>query len=232
MKSNRIILGLLAAALCGIAYLGSKIYVDQRLDLVDVPIAANVLQPRTLISEKDIVMIKVPKAYLQTSIVLDIKDLIGKYTLIRSQIPQGSFIYDSMVESIQEAKDSPSLLLLDNQVVYALDVDLKMTSGNTLQPYQKVDLYISILHNRLTVVDRLISNVRILSLKDKNGKELEKATDYPKLMLIALNQDQVSLLTKAIELGDLIITPSSGQNADQESILIEGTALIKVLHER
>ncbi|KAF0226968.1 MAG: Flp pilus assembly protein CpaB [Erysipelotrichaceae bacterium] len=232
MKSNRIILGLLAAALCGIGYLGSKIYVDQRLELIDVPVAASVLQPRTLISEDDIVMIKVPKAYLQNSIVLDIKDLIGKYTLIRSQIPQGSFIYDSMVESIEQAKDSPSLLLLPNQVVYALDVDLKMTSGNTLQPFQKIDLYVSILHNRLTVVDRLISNVRILSLKDKNGKELEKATDIPKLMLIALDQDQVSILTKAIELGDLIITPGSNQSLETESILIQDTALLKVLHER
>ena len=117
-------------------------------------------------------------------------------------------------------------------MVYALDVDLKMTSGNTLQPFQKIDLYVSILHNRLTVVDRLISNVRILSLKDKNGKELEKATDIPKLMLVALDQDQVSILTKAIELGDLIITPGSNQNLGSESILVENTALMKVLHER
>jgi len=232
MKSNRIILGLLSAVICGIGYLGSKIYVDQRLDLVEVPVAASVLQPRTLIEEEDIIMIKVPKAYLQNSIVLDMKDLVGKYTLIRSEIPQGSFIYDSMIESIDQAKDASSLLLLENQVVYALDVDLKMTSGNTLQPFQKVDLYVSILHNRLTVVDRLIRNVRILSLKDKNGKELEKATDLPKLMLIAINQDQVSILTKAIELGDLIITPCSSQSIESESILIEDTTLLKVLYER
>jgi hypothetical protein len=107
-----------------------------------------------------------------------------------------------------------------------------MTSGNTLQPFQKIDLYISIQHNRLTVVDRLISNVRIMSLRDKNGKELEKVTDLPKLMLIAINQDQVSILTKAIELGDLIITPCSNQSEESESILIEDTALLKVLYER
>lgn len=232
MKSNRIILGLLSAAICGIGYLGSKIYVDQKLDLVEVPVAASVLQPRTLIGEEDIIMIKVPKAYLQNSIVLDMKDLIGKYTLIRSEIPQGSFIYGSMIESIDQAKDASSLLLLEDQVVYALDVDLKMTSGNTLQPFQKVDLYVSIQHNRLTVVDRLIRNVRILSLKDKNGKELEKATDLPKLMLIAIDQDLVSILTKAIELGDLIITPCSSLSSEKESILMEDTALLKVLYER
>jgi Flp pilus assembly protein CpaB len=232
MRKDRLILGgLVIGLLCG-SYLGSKIYIDGRLSLVDVPVANSTLAPRTLISENDIVMVKMPKAYLSSSIVLDPKELIGKYTLISSEIPIGSVFYASLVETLENAKDYPSLLLHEKQVVYAIDVDLKMTSGNTLQPFQKIDLYVALVHNRLTIVDRLISNVRILSLKDKNGKDLEKATDIPKIMLIALDQKLVSLLTKAIELGDIIITPISKDDTLEECVLMDKTNLIKVLYER
>jgi len=232
MKINRIMIGLAAAGLLGLAYLGSKVYIDSRLDLIDVPVAQKELAPRSKITEEDIVMVKLPKAYLPENIILNRKILIGQYSLIDGKIPQGSFLYDSMVETLSEAKDYPSLLLKEGQVVYALEVDLKSTSGNTLVPNQKVDLYFSLVNNRLTIVDQLIGNVRILSLKDKNGKELEKATDIPKLMLVALDQKLVPLLTKAIQLGDLIITPGSFNNDEKESILIEKTPLLKVLYER
>lgn len=232
MKINRIGMGLAVVGLLGLSYLGSQIYIDNRLDLVEVPIALGDLAPRTLITKEDIGLIRMPKAYLPNSIILDTDELIGKYTLITGQIPQGSFIYASMVETLQQAKDYPSLLLNEGQVVYALDVDLKSTSGNTLQPFQKIDLYLSLEHNHLTLVDQLIGNVRILSLKDKNGKDLQKASELPKLMLVALDQKLVPLLTKAIALGELILTPVYDQNDPKESILIENTQLLKVLYAR
>lgn len=232
MKNNRIIIALCCVGLLGIAYLGSTIYIDSRLDLIEIPVAAQDLAPRTLITKDHIAMVKMPKAYVPPSIVLDPQQLIGQYTLINALIPKSSFMYVSTVETIKEAKDYPSLLLKEGQVVYALDVDLKSTSGNTLQPLQKIDLYVTLDHNRSTVVDQLISNVRILSLKDKNGKDVEKVTELPKLMLVALDQSLVSLLTKAIELGDLIITPSAQADQNPESTLIPNTTLLKVLYER
>ncbi len=232
MKNNRIIFALCCAGLLGIAYLGSSIYIDNRLDLIEIPVAAQDLAPRTLITKEHIAMVKMPKAYVPASIVLDPQALIGQYTLINALIPQSSFLYGNTVETLKEAKDYPSLLLNEGQVVYALDVDLKSTSGNTLQPLQKIDLYVTIDYNRMTVVDQLIGNVRILSLKDKNGKDIEKPSELPKLMLVAIDQSLVSLLTKAIELGDLIITPSAQDNQNPESILIPNTTLLKVLYER
>ncbi len=232
MNKDRIIRSIVAIGFFGICFLGCKIYIESNLDLIDVPVVSTNLSPRTLITEADLIMVKMPKAYLQPSILLDSKHIVGKYTLINTGIPSGSFIYASMVEPIEDAKDYPALLLHPEQVVYALDVDLKMTSGNTLQPFQSIDLYVSLIHNRLTVVDRLIRNVRILSLKDKNGKDLDQATDIPKIMLIALNQDLVPILTKALELGELIITPISKVESDQECILVEDTSLITVLYER
>jgi Flp pilus assembly protein CpaB len=232
MKNNRIVMGLSVAGLIGMSYLGSRIYIDNRLELIDVPVAISDLSPRTQITESDIEVVKMPKAYLPQGLILDREILVGQYTLMSTTIPKGSFVYDTMVETLDEAKDYPSLLLKEGQVVYALEVDLKNTLGNTLQPFQSVDLYVSLVNNRVTFVDQLISHVRILSLKDKNGKDIEKPTDLPKLMLIALDQQQVTVLTKAIRLGDLIITPSAKSDSDKESVLIEKTPLLKILYER
>lgn len=232
MKNNKVIFTLCCVGLLGIAYLGSTIYIDNQLELIDVPVAAQDLSPRTLITKDHIALIKMPKAYVPASIVVDPQQLIGQYTLINTMIPKGNFVTASTVETIKEAKDYPSLLLNEGQVVYALDVDLKSTSGNTLQPFQKIDLYVTLDHNKTTIVDQLISHVRILSLKDKNGKDIEKASDLPKLMLVAIDQRLVSLLTKAIELGELIITPSAQDDQALESALIQNTALLKVLYER
>ncbi len=232
MNKNKIVLGLSGAGMTGLFYLGSTIYIDNRLKLVDVPVVLSDLGPRSEIVSEDIGIVKMPAAYLPQGLILDKETLIGQYTLMSTSIPKGSFIYDTMVETLQDAKDYPSLLLKEGQVVYALEVDLKNTSGNTLQPFQSVDLYVSLVSNRVTIVDQLIGQVRILSLKDKNGKDIEKATELPKLMLIALDQELVSVLTKAIQLGDLIITPSAKNTSDKESVLIEKTTLLKILYER
>lgn len=232
MKINKAVFGLILAAILGLAYLGSRVYIDRQLELTEIPVVVRELGARTHITAEDLTWIRIPKAYLPESVVLDKESLIGQYVRIDTAIPQGSFVYASMVETLENAKDYPSLLLHDGQVVYALEVDLKSTSGNTLQPFQKVDLYVSLTNNRLTYVDRLIGNVRILSLKDKNGKDLQKATDIPRLMLVALDQKLVPILTKAIELGDLIITPVSRTDPDKESFLVENTKLLKVLYER
>ena len=64
MKINRITIGLFMAALIGLAYLGSRVYIDSRLELVDVPVVLTELAPRTQIKEDMIGMVKMPKAYL------------------------------------------------------------------------------------------------------------------------------------------------------------------------
>lgn len=48
-----------------------------------------------------------------------------------------------------------------------------------------------------------------MSIKDKNGNEVNQETNQvPKIMLIAVDQYEIPILTKLIAIGDLTITPT------------------------
>jgi len=224
-------IGLLVLLL--LAYGFSTVYINHQLDLVDVYVALHTIDARTLITESDLSVIQVPKAYLNPEAIIDKTEIINKYTLIQGVIPKGSYFYGDMLENIDNAKDRSTLLLKDLQVVFTLEVDLVLTAGNTLLAGQKVDIYGTLRNSSKTIVDLLLSQVRILSIKDKAGNELKSnSKESPKLMLLAIQKDQVVLLTKLLTLGDLSLTATPYNDATQESLLYAQSTVLKALNER
>ena len=77
----------------------------------------------------------------------------------------------------------------------------------------------------------MFKQVRGLSIKDKNGNEVNQETNQvPKIMLIAVDQYEIPILTKLIAIGDLTITPTSEFISDEECILYEGSSLLGYLY--
>lgn len=209
----------------------SVLYINHELELVEVYVAKENLSARVLIEDKFIQLIKVPKAYLSDQVVLKKNDLIGKYVKLNTSIPKGSLVYSSSIESIDDAIDKPALLLNTNQAVFAIDVNISSTAGNSIQKGSKIDLYGTIKISRETIVDLLFKQVRVLSIKDKNGNEVDpKTNQVPKIMLIAVDQDEIPILTKAIAIGDITITPTSEFFSDEECILYESSSLLGYLY--
>ena len=209
----------------------SVLYINHVLELVEVYVAKENLSARVLIEDKFIQLIKVPKAYLSDQVVLKKNDLIGKYVKLNTSIPKGSLVYSSSIESIDDAIDKPALLLNTNQAVFAIDVNISSTAGNSIQKGSKIDLYGTIKISRETIVDLLFKQVRVLSIKDKNGNEVDpKTNQVPKIMLIAVDQDEIPILTKVIAIGDITITPTSEFFSDEECILYESSSLLGYLY--
>ena len=209
----------------------SVLYINHELELVEVYVAKENLSARVLIEDKFIQLIKVPKAYLSDQVVLKKNDLIGKYVKLNTSIPKGSLVYSSSIESIDDAIDKPALLLNTNQAVFAIDVNISSTAGNSIQKGSKIDLYGTIKISRETIVDLLFKQVRVLSIKDKNGNEVDpKTNQVPKIMLIAVDQDEIPILTKVIAIGDITITPTSEFFSDEECILYESSSLLGYLY--
>ena len=224
-------IGLLVLLLLAFGF--STVYINHQLDLVDVYVALHTIDARTIIKDDDLSLIQVPKAYLNPEAIIDKTEILGKYTLIQGVIPKGSYFYTGMLESIDIAVDRSTLMLKDLQVVFTLEVDLVLTAGNTLSAGQKVDIYGTIRNSSKTVVDLLISQVRILSIKDKSGNELKPSSkESPKLMLLAIQKDQVVLLTKLLTLGDISLTATPYDDATQESLLNPQSTVLKALNER
>ena len=214
-----------------VSYGISVIYINHELELVEVYVANNDLVARTYLDQDSIKLIKVPKAYLSDQVLIEKNDIVGNYVKLNTSIPKGSLVYQSSIESIDDAIDEPALLLNVNQAVFAIDVNISSTAGNSIQSGSKIDIYGTIKNNRETIVDLLFKQVRVLSIKDKNGNEVDNKTNQiPKIMLIAVDQNEIPILTKVIAIGDITITPTSEFFSEDECILFESSILLGYLY--
>lgn len=224
-KQNILFVGVVIC-ICLISYGISIIYINHELEFVEVYVANDNLVARTQIDQDSIKLIKIPKAYLSDQVVLKKNDIVGKYVKLNTSIPEGSLVYESSIEQLDDTIDKPALLLKVNQAVFALDVNMSSTAGNTIQAGSKIDIYGTIKNNRETIVDLLFKQVRVLSIKDKNGNEVDNKTNQvPKIMLIAVDQEEIPILTKVIAVGDITITPTSEFFSEEECILYDSILL-------
>lgn len=224
-KQNILFVGVVIC-ICLISYGISIIYINHELELIEVYVANDNLVARTQIDQDSIKLIKIPKAYLSDQVVLKKNDIVGKYVKLNTSIPEGSLVYESSIEQLDDTIDKPALLLKVNQAVFALDVNMSSTAGNTIQAGSKIDIYGTIKNNRETIVDLLFKQVRVLSIKDKNGNEVDNKTNQvPKIMLIAVDQEEIPILTKVIAVGDITITPTSEFFSEDECILYDSILL-------
>jgi pilus assembly protein CpaB len=230
MLKPKMVLALGFAGISGLSYLGSQVYIDHQLDLVKIPIAAKTLAVRTLITSDHLTWISMPRAYVPESILVDLQALVGQITRLDGRIEAGSFFTTNSLESPAEVKDNATTRLMPGQAVYTLEVDVGSTAGNTLLPFQRVDLYFSLQHQQSFLVDKLIGNVRILAIKDKQGVDVNDPKDLPKYVLIALDATLIPVLTKAMALGDLMLTPSINSADEAESVAYKEQRLWKVLN--
>jgi len=167
INKNRLIIAGLVLCIALVAFGVSVLYIKHELELVEVYVAKDDLSARTLLDESRIQIIKVPKAYLSENVVTKKNDIVGKYIKLNVSIPKGSLIYQSSIESIDSAIDEPALLLNVNQAVFAIDVNISSTSGNTLQNVSKVDLYARIKHKQDTDLNLLLKPVNVLHIQSK-----------------------------------------------------------------
>lgn len=209
----------------------SYIYIQTQLELVDVVVSTHHLKARQIIKEEDVKLIQMPSHYVSSFNLFEIDDVIGKYVVIDGFIPSNSMIHTSTIEDLDESIDQPSLLLKEDQALYALDASLLTTAGNSYVIQQKVDIYGAIKLRDNTVVDRFISSVRIVGLKDKNGEDVNTQNDnLPKVILLAVNRNILPLLTKLEAMGDISLSASSYLVNEEESFVHESTELWLVLN--
>lgn len=200
-------------------FLGAFLYVKTQLNTTTVLVASNKIEARQKISEKDVEWVEISSHLLKESMIQNIEDVVGKYMVIDGFASSGAILFSEMFEDIDASLDAPTLRLQEGQAIYALDVSLKMSAGNSYVVNQKVDLYGTIDSREYTLSDRLISSVRIVGLKDKNGLDVETNTkSIPKIMLLAIDQSQISTLAKLEVLGEINIASIAYSKETAESI--------------
>lgn len=192
---------------------------------VAVPVAAKTINPQTQITADDVKFIDVASAAKPgNDVLMNEKDIVGKYTGVGATIPEGSMFFKSL---IVEKEDLPGnwLTLLEKdalgnlQIPYYFSVNTTTTFGNSIQPGDYIDFYVRTYsdNDNTLMFGKMLSNIKVLSVTDSSGKDVFRSTQdigSPAFLNIGLSNELHDLMKKAEYLNgtdiQLIVIPHGG----------------------
>lgn len=232
MKKKIVLIVLLCIILISGFIKAVEIYGVYRLDLVNIYIAKHNIQARKQVLEKDLEIVKYPRAFLSEEIILDKNDIIGKYNVINNLIPKGSFFYQKELEKIENCADYPLSLLKDHQNIFNINIGKIGNGINNLKVHQYVDIHLTIKNKDLVESDKLIENVRIIALYDAKDKLINSTDGQVHTVSLALDNAYINLLNKAMVLGEILIYPKFNyHDVEKESILNKNSKVLKYFNQ-
>ena len=225
-------------ALClAIIYFGYNWRIKQAITPVKVPYAKVTIQPRTKITEDMIGYIEVLPSMVNSSTIKNLQNIVGKWSNYNTLIPKGSLFYTSTVVSASELPDAAFVDTPDGYVPFNLTVNTNSTYGNSIFPNNYIDIYLKALDaDGKPMVGKLIENVKVLAVKDKNGRHVFENSEEertPAIIIFAVPSDVHLLLRNAVELSnvktvatELIPVPSTESYSTEPGALrLTSTAL-------
>lgn len=220
-----------------ILYVGYNWRIDQAITPVKVPYAKETIQPRTKITEDMIGYVDVLPSMVNSDTLKNIANIVGKWSNYNTLIPKGSLFYRSTVVSADELPDAALVNTPDGFVPFNLPVNTSSTYGNSIFPNNYIDIYLEALdQDGKPMVGKLIENVKVLAVKDKNGRHVFENSDEertPSILILAVPEDIHILLRNAIALSnvktvaaELIPVPSTeSYSSEPGTIKLTSTAL-------
>lgn len=206
-----------------ILYYGYQSTINNAVNPVKVPVAANLIGPQEEITVEDISWIEVPSISKPSNVVLNESQIVGKYTAINATIPKGSMFYsDILVEKDQLPGKWLDKLKTDVNGVtdspYYLSVNIVTTYGKSIQPDDYVDFYMKAKdESGLIMFGKLIENVQILAVKDSSGEDVFTSVESdktPAYLFFGVPEELHVLLRKANYLTNLgveiVVVPHGG----------------------
>lgn len=221
-KNTVTILGVIACVV--ILYVAYNLRVKQAINPVLVPVAKVDIQPRTQITDDMIEYIQVPPAMINSGVIRDKINIVNKYSNYNTLIPAGSMFFGSTVISQQDLPDAAFIEVPEDKVLFNLPVNMASTYGNAMMPNGYIDIYFKGKNEAGDImVGKLLSNVKILAVKDSAGKNVFETTEEersPSYLFFAVDPEVHLLLRKCMYLSnisvELIPVPNTMDFAEKE----------------
>ena len=199
-KNTVTVLGVMAIVL--VIFFGYRFQVNDAVNPVKgIPVAARTIQPRTKITSDMIEYIDVAPVVLQSNVLRDRGQVIGKYSNYNTVIPEGSMFYTN---TLVEEKDLPDSAFVDipaGQVPYNFPVTMNSTYGNSIFPGNYIDIYMKAVNEEgRLMVGKLFENIKVLAVKDSSGKNVFENSEearVPAFLIFGLDPEYNILLRKA-----------------------------------
>lgn len=198
-KNTVTILGVIIV-IC-IIYFGYNAQIKKATAPVQIPVAKETIQPRTLITQSMIKTVSIPSVAVSTNVIRSSSAIVGKYSAINTVIPAGSMFYTETVVSADNMPDALYANIKEGEIPYNFPVTTSTTYGNSIVPDSYIDIYMKAVDtNGQIMVGKLLENVRVLAVRDASGNnvfENTATTRTPAYLYFGVTEDIHILLRKA-----------------------------------
>lgn len=213
-------------------YAGWNILTQERNKPVLVPIAKHDIGVRQQIQEDDLEYIEIIQHNLLDRILSNPSQVVGQWTGLQGKVVKGSFFYPNQLESPDALTDQAVISLQEGQAVFPLPVTASDTAGQVMLAGHHVDIYITLQQREQPPqVDWLFRCVRVIEIQDHNGNKIEKDSEstIPALVLLALPEKYIPLLSAAKTTAKIELYLTSKSNELEECKLNESSKLLELL---
>ena len=194
-----------------ILYVAYTWRVNSSINPINVPYAKEQISPGTQITAEMVGTRAVPPSMLEGDVITSQSSVIDKYASADTVIPAGSLFY---TRTVVEKEQLPANIILSypkGYVLYNMSVTTASTYGNSIYPGNYIDIYLKAV-NKITegeqmtadadkiMLGKLISNVKVLAVKDSNGQPVFSNLDEqrtPSMIVFAVPEEYYILLKKA-----------------------------------
>ncbi|MFI3307333.1 MAG: hypothetical protein R3Y21_02075 [Mycoplasmatota bacterium] len=185
----------------GILYFMYNSQIDAATTPIQIPVANQTIQPKTLITADMVTYISVPSIAVSSNVIRASSLIVGQYSNYNTTIPEGSMFYTDVVVSGDTLPDSSFTEIPEGEVVFNFPVTISSTFGNSIFPGNYIDIYMKAVDETGKImVGKLLSNVEILAVKDSSGQNVfENATETrtPAYLIFSVTEEINILLRKA-----------------------------------
>lgn len=186
-----------------ILYYAYNLRIKKATEPISVPYSINRLDPRTLITSKDVGIKQVPGGMVNgRDVIVSSSLIVGKYVSEKVEVPAGSLFYNETIVTWDQLPSSLFEDIPDGYTVVILPVSMETTYGNSIFTGNYIDLYYSGYDdNELLIVGKFIESIRVLSVIDDDGNNIFEKTrnvETPAYLMVAVPEELHLLLRKAI----------------------------------
>ncbi len=202
LKNKNTVTAISAILIVVILIVGYQIRVNNATKPIRVPFAKVTIQPRTKITADMIEYKNVPGEALGGSYYNE-REMAGlaaggqTYTNVNTIIPAGSLFYKEALVAKDDLPDTALFNVPEGETLYYLTVNLLSTYTNSVLPGNYIDVYVSYRDNSQAVVGKLLSNVKVLSVKTSDGRNVfENSSEQriPYVIFFSLAKEEYSIM--------------------------------------
>ena len=179
-------------------YWGYTSTINAQIAPTNVPVATRTIQPREEITSDMVTTRSVPRRWITENVIRNSADIIGKHAAVNSVIPAGSMFFRDVVIEREQLPDSAFIQVQEGHRPYALAVTTQSTYGNSIFPGNVIDVFMrATTENGQVMVGRLLSQVKVLAVKDNAGNNVFENTAQnrvPATLLFGVPNDVFLLL--------------------------------------